>query len=179
MVGKASRGLLTLLVVLFSTGVAAGQQLTETPPAQTEVSATKEEESFLLTHADTDGGFAGRTSAPIAFWDGCDADPRTHLPVDVTATDRNTGLATKCTSATAELSTTSKLKFSLAPVSPCDGLLKIGFTTACFTQPVLRFNLWDSHVRAADESAMLLAKLPPREKFHTSAALLQSLEFLV
>ena len=180
MVGKASRRLLTLFVVLFSAGVAAGQQLTETPPAQTEVSTTKEEESFLLTHSDTDEGSAARPSAPLAFWDGCGADTRPDAPVslDVTATDRNTGLATKCTSAAAGLSTTAKLKFSFAPVSPCDGLLKIGFTTACFTQPVLRFNLWNSHVRAADESAMLLAKLP-REKFHTGAALLQSLEFLV
>jgi len=171
-----------LLVVLFSAGLTAGQQLNEAPAARTEIfTAKEEEESFLLTRADTDGGFAGRRSAPLAFRDGCDADPRTYAPVslDVTATDRNTDLATTCTSGTAGPSTTPKLKLSMAPVSPCDGRLRIDFTTACFTQPVLRFNLWDSHVRAADQNALLLAKLPPREKFHTRAALLQSLEFLV
>src|SRR5262249_43978017 len=149
-----------------SAAAAAGQQASKSSPAQTEVFFShNESESFLVAHAETEGSFAG-TRAPLTFrTDGCDASAATYAPVslEITATDRNTELATNCAPASSRMPTAPKLKFALAPVSPCDAFLKIDFAGACFTRPVLRFNLWDAHVRAADENAMLLAKLPPRE----------------
>src|SRR5262249_45865506 len=137
-------------------------------------------DNFLLAAAETDDDyFPTSTLATAAVRpNGCDSAPvaATPLSLEPTATDRNSDQATSCFGKSQKQK--PELRFALSPVSPCSGWLRIQFASACPLQPALGLNLWNSRVRLRDANAILLTQ-PPRERFHTRAALLQSLGFLM
>jgi hypothetical protein len=146
----------------------------------------KVNDDFLLARANADDDFflsnklsTNRASTTRALRpDGCAFEPvaSTPLSLEPTATDRNSESDTACFAA--GLRPKTQLRFTLAPVNPCSGLLRIDFASACAVQPALGLTLWNSRIRMMDADA-LLVKQPPREGFHLRAALLQSLGFLL
>lgn len=102
------------------------------------------------------------------------------LTLSPTATDRGSeeaGTCSKDTGASRPL-WRAPVPPAIAPMSSCDGFLRIGFSGACFAQPALRSDLWGRSVRSLDAGAILGVR-SRRERFHLRTALLQSAEFLL
>jgi hypothetical protein len=72
----------------------------------------------------------------------------------------------------------SQAKSSMLPFNPCRGNLLVDISVSCFPRLAVGFAESSSSILAADAGERLAAP-PPREKFHTGAAMLQSLEFLI
>ena len=138
-------------------------------------------DNFLLARADAGDDFF-LTSQPVRTAplrpDGCHFEPATATPqgLEPAATDRRSELGKKCFGVNPR--TKPALRFTLAPVNPCTGSLRIDFASACAAQPAFGLTLWNSWFRMMDANAILI-KQQPRERFHMRAALLQSLGFLM
>lgn len=175
-----NRYLLVWLALLVS-GITAA-------PARAQIFASEAQTHFnvngnsLLAAADSLGNELASANNPGMvgkLWpDNCEFTPVSSIPLrlEPTATDQHSDRAMGCFGQTQR--TNTRLRFTLAPVSPCTGALRIDFASACASQPALSLTLWNSRIRTLDTNAMLLVQ-PPRERFHLRAALLQSLGFLV
>jgi hypothetical protein len=117
------------------------------------------------------------TSAAKSTWrpGNCVFAPAASTPLSLepTATLQSSDRATGCLGQAQRPK--SQLRFALAPVRPCTGILRIDFASACAAQPALS---WTLRIRMMGADALLLQR-PPREDFHLRTALLQSLGFLV
>jgi len=140
-------------------------------------------DNFLLARAETDSGrdfVLGEKTSTFSDLrpDNCAPIAASSLPLSLepTATDRNSDRATGCFAQPQQPK--PQLRFALAPISRCTGVLDIDFASDCAARPALKFTLWESRIPVTDANAVLLAQ-PPRERFHLRTALLQSLGFLV
>jgi hypothetical protein len=140
----------------------------------------KGNDNFLLATLDTGSATrpiddaAGAALRP----DDCGLAPLPSVPLspEPTATDRNSERRKGCFATNPSVA--QPRRYSLAPVNPCAGLLRIDLSSACMAPPGFQLALSNSRMFAADANAMLMVR-PAHERFHLRAALLQSLGFLV
>jgi hypothetical protein len=170
---------LLVWLALFSSGITARTSCAQTLsdlPVRFNVN-----DNFLLARADADrdSSPASKLTAPAKLRpDGCEFARVTSTPLSLepSETDRNPNQGATCFGQ--EQRRKPQLRFTLAPVGPCTGMLRIDLTSPCTAQPAFALTLWNSRIRMMGVNAILV-KQPPREGFHLRAALLGSLGFLM